>query len=59
MKHKAHGIGKYDKMDEITFDFDRKLPAVVVRESGPGRPARTKKGSCGSGSGCSGVDLLR
>jgi magnesium-transporting ATPase (P-type) len=44
MKHMPHAIAKYDKVDEIPFDFNRKLPSVVVRAGDPRRPARTKKG---------------
>ena len=42
MKHRPHADARYDKVDEIPFDFNRKLPSVAVRADDVWRPARTK-----------------
>ena len=59
MKYRPRAGAKYDKVDEIPFDFNRKLPSVAVRADDVwgGRPAR--KGLCGSASSWSGVDVMR
>jgi len=59
MKYRPHAGAKYDKVDEIPFDFNHKLPSVAVRAGDAWRPARTKKSLCGSASSWSGVDVMR